>query len=245
MSLEKLSDRPLMGALDHEFEVVERPPVSPLAIVALALGSLSLFSTFGPAMLPAPIIAIAFGFLIYWKLNANPGMGGKNLALTGFALGILFLVWSVTATRLRNEYMYAAGGQFAKHFLTMMSAGKRYEAFELTRPEHERQIPGTSLEKYYSSNTSPEVKESLDAFIKGTKTSLIESRGKSAAWEMVRGAGVSLGSTGNVQVIIAMEDKSQQPHALVRVQLERDDKSISVAKAREPTATWMVRSVGD
>ena len=234
-----------MGALDQELEVAERPPVSPLAIVALALGALSLFATFGSAMMPAAIIAIAFGLLVFWKLHSNPGQGGKNLALTGFGLGVFFLVWSVTATRLRNDYMYAAAGEFAKHFLTVMSSGNRYEAYELTRPEHERQIPGTSLEKYYKSSTSPEVKEGFDSFVSGAKTELIESRGKAATWQVVQGAGVTIGSSGSVQVIVAMEDRSTQPHAFVKVHLERDDKSITTTNAKTPTATWMVRSVGD
>jgi hypothetical protein len=60
-----------------------------LAIVSLVAGILSLITCFccGIFGIPLPIVALVTGGLGLKKINENPGLGGKPLAIAGMAIG--------------------------------------------------------------------------------------------------------------------------------------------------------------
>lgn len=252
MPLESLADRPLLGEADGQPLEEERPPLSRLSIVALVFGVLGSIATFSNTLILFPIIAIALSLLVYWQLARDPSHGGKNLAMIGLGLGVAFVTWTLSATFLRDLYMYEAGKVIAGQFLKILSMDQKYEAFELTRGEGERQIAGTSLERYYEggsvapndpAGTDSQAREAFREFMNAEGSKLVIARGKNARWQFVRGTGVSISGTGKLLVGVEMVDTSTQPEARVKVQLERNAVAINPAASKMPTASWLVRSL--
>ena len=105
MSLESPSGvSELHRSANHQFQMTTtqsvQPPTIPsapktpgLAIASLVLG---IVSVLGAAILIIPtVLAIIFGHVAYSRIRKNPSLGGSGIAIAGFVLGYVSIVFGI------------------------------------------------------------------------------------------------------------------------------------------------------
>ncbi len=205
MSTVQMPERPVFNSLDPSLEAELAPPISSLAIVALVLGVLSLTAGLSVFIFPFAIFVAVLCAILIWRLSTDSTVSGIRLAQIGLFCSLLGGAWGVTTAKLTDTYYYSHASEHAKLFLQTLSAGKQYEAFELTQREPERQVTGTDIETHYKSimatdypvrtdMSKPEdmpsaetmknshAKEELVEFLDAASTKEVMTHGKDAKW---------------------------------------------------------------
>jgi hypothetical protein len=220
MAVESLSERPIFASEESEYLIPARPPVSRMAIASVVLGAISCVVLVNVYLMVFPILATSLGLAAYWTISRTEAVGGRNLALLGAMLGLIFGVWSATSVSLRNQYLYGVAGQLATHFLDTLAEGKVLEAYELMLHESERQVAGASLEAHYSS-LGEMSRNALDSFKNEAKTLMVMDRGTDAKWEFKEGVSVDNLVDGARRVVVRMVDRAKPAGGEVEVTLAR------------------------
>ncbi len=265
MSTMHVPERPVFNSLDPTLEADLSPPISRLAVGVFFLGFVSLIAVLTSSAIPLAVLIAAIAAAVTWKLAGDASVGGIRLAQTGLAIAVLSSGWAFAANSLRSNYFYNQAGIHAKLFLETLSAGKSYEAFEMTLPEADRQITGTNLEKYFgqilataspeSSGPSPQgtdegapsakamkdenIKQVLSEFLKSPSTMDIISRGSDAKWQMSQGAAITWQSSSTMLIAVVMVDTSK-PDQRFLVRLNRDTGAFATAAGSAPVALWKI-----
>jgi hypothetical protein len=220
MAVESLSERPIFASEENEYLIPSRPPLSRMALAACGLGIVSALVLINADLMVLPILAVSVGLAAYWMISRSDALSGRNLALAGVGLGLLFGVWSVTTVQLRNRYLYQVGAQFAKHYLDTIAQGKLLEAFELMQPESARQVAGSSLEKHYGS-LDEMARSGLEMFEHDPSTLKVKDRGTGAQWQLKEGVSVGRLLNQEREVVLRMVDASRPSAGVVEVALMR------------------------
>jgi hypothetical protein len=220
MSVESRSARPIFASEENEYLTPHRPPISRLAVGSFVLGIISSIVLFNINLMAVPILAVALALGAYWQVARTDALRGKTLALLGLSMGLAFATWSLTSTRMRDQYLYKVGSQLALHFVDILSHDKQLEAFELMKVESERQVAGTSLEEHY--RLADEVsRERLKAFQGETAVKRVVELGPQAKWQFKKGMAIAVVSNGAVQVNVRLMDASRTGGDEVDVGLQR------------------------
>lgn len=213
MSTIQLPERPVFNSLEPGLDSDLTPPVSSLAVIAMLLGFLSLIAAISVSAAPFAILVAILCALLTWKLSRDTTVSGLRLAQIGLCSAVVGCTWGLTSSRVTESFYYSQAGDFAKTYLQTLSAGRQFDAFELTQSEPNRQVTGTDIEAHYKSlistsfptrgtTVSPEempssetmkssqTKEELEEFLENPTTKEIMSHGKDADWKFVRGESV-------------------------------------------------------
>lgn len=239
MPVESLSQRPIFASEENEYIVPIRPPVSRLAILSLVLGLLSSMVLINIQMITIPVLAITFGLVAYWLICRDDSISGSTLALVGLGLGLAFATTAITAQKLRDRYLYQAAGQCAKYYLQTLGEGKVLEAFELTRPEGERQVAGVSLEDHYK-NAEEQTRAAWEGYRTNTNVLEVCKRGPKCDWKLLRGEVALPTRNRDMTIVVRMVDASQPKVKEYTVSLERT----FIPQSNVPSsASWHVNSI--
>lgn len=232
--MESLTERPIFANEENEYLTPNRPPISRLAIGSFVLGIISSLVLFNIDMIALPILAIALASGSYWQVARSDALRGKTLTLLGLGMGVTFGLWSVTSTRLRDQYLYQVASQMAEHFVETLSQNHLLEAFELMQTETERQVAGTSLEEHY--RLADEVtQERLKSFKDELAVRRVIKVGPNAKWQYKEGVRVTEMHDRAIQVVVRLVDASQPKGEEVEVALDRE--------IHAGSAAWRVSSV--
>lgn len=221
MAVESPGQRPIFASEETDYLTPAKPPTSRLAVAGLLLGLLSALAVFNIDLIVLPILAVAISLAAYWHIGRTESLSGRMLALAGVALGVAFGAWTITAVRLRDQYLYEVASQFAREYLEVVSENQLLEAFELMQPETARQVAGTSLEEHYQNVGTPE-QSALSAFKDDPKTKAVVARGPGADWQLKSGVRVEDPHGGLRRVRVLMVDVSQTPGIEAEVTLARE-----------------------
>lgn len=221
MAVESLSERPIFASEENEYLVPTRPPLSRLAIGSFVLGLLGGIALFNFDLVVLPILATALGLATYMMIARSDAYSGQWLAIAGMGLGLVFGLGSYTSTKLRDQYMYRVGSQFALQFIGIIADGKLLEAYELTKTEPERHVAGTSLEDAYRTASEPS-KQNIDAFMNETAVRKVSGLGKEARWKLDRGVRVTETQGASMHVVVRLINTAPGGGETVDVTLARD-----------------------
>ncbi|MDX1928125.1 MAG: hypothetical protein SFV81_16480 [Pirellulaceae bacterium] len=269
MSTLQVPERPAFNSLEPGLDTDLAPPVSPLAVLAMVLGIFSLVSAIAVSVVPFAIVVAVLCAALIWKLSWDTGVGGMRLAQIGLWCSVFGATWGLTTTRLTEAYFYSQAAEHAKVFLQTLSAGKQYEAFELTQPEQNRLVTGTDIAAHYEGlmasdlptrsammvpdmnqeeMPSPETmknsrsKEELEAFIGSPSTKEVMAHGKDADWKFVRGESVLRMDNTTNRVDVIMVD-SAKPSKKYSVSMNRVTGQFMPQPGRGSVAIWDVDRV--
>ena len=243
MSTLQIPERPVFNSIEPGLDSDLTPPVSVLAILAMLLGIFSLTAGLSVKVIPFAILTAVLCAALTWRLSWDSTVSGLRLAQIGLCCAVVGCTWGISTTRITEAYYYSQAAGHAKLFLQTLSAGKQFDAFELTQPEVDRQVTGTDIEAHYkellstalptrteqslpedmpSSETmkKSQTKGELEEFLKESSTDEIMSHGTNAQWEFVRGIGVVRKSSTTNQILIVMVDKTN-PTKMFQVEMNR------------------------
>ena len=264
-----LQERPVFNSLEPGLDIDLAPPVSPLAVLAMVLGFFSLTAAIAVSIVPFAIVVAVLCAALIWRLSVDTSIGGSRLAQIGLCCAVVGGAWGLTNSLLTKSYYYSHAAEHAKLFLETLSAGKQFEAFELTQPESSRLVTGTDIEAHYkglmdanlparmqmavpedmsqempSSATmkNSHAKEELEAFLANTSTKEVMSHGKEAKWEFVRGADVGRMSGDTYRIAVVMVDTTQ-PNKKYQVSLDRAVGQFIKQPGKPTIAIWDIDRV--
>jgi hypothetical protein len=258
------SERPAFNSLEPSLDSDLAPPVSNLAIICMVLGILSLAAALSVSIAPFAVVVAVLCAVMTWRLSWDTSLSGLRLAQIGLCCAVIGGTWSLTAKRVTEAYLYSQAAAHAKLFLETLSAGKTYEAFELTQEEALRQVTGTDIEVHYKNLVSTQLpkrtemstpedmpspetmklsqtKGELDAFLDNPSTKELLEHGADSNWSFVRGAGVTRkpGSTSLISVV--MVDRAK-PKKFYEVELKRDTGGYVKENGKPPIAMWDINA---
>lgn len=236
MPVADLPERPAFHSQEPGFEEIQSAPISRLAIVALVLGFLSLFTPLSTSLLPLAMIAAVFSAVVIWRLSVDRSASGMWMGQVGLGFAVLGAGWVITSVWTRNDYLYRAATPHAQVYLDLMSAGKLYQAFELTKSEPARQISGTDLKAYYQNLTAPEDKDQIAGFLSSDHARELMSHGARADWELVRRESVN--GHNQFAIKLVMADSTQPEKKKIAVTLVRE--LVSTEQEGSDIAVWHV-----
>lgn len=119
----------------HEEEVAYRQ-VSPIAVIALALGVCSLVAFVGPEFLPVPLAAIGAALLALGKIRRSDGaLTGEGLARLAIALALAFAAGALVRESVRDTLMQRQAADTARQWLDLLAKGRTKDARELLSPD--------------------------------------------------------------------------------------------------------------
>jgi len=265
MSSLQIPERPVFNSIEPGLESDLTPPVSSLAVLAMLLGIFSLTAALTVSIVPFAIVVAVLCAVLTLRLSWDPAVGGLRLAQIGLCFAVIGCTWGLTATRLTEAYYYSQASEHAKLFLQTLSAGKEFDAFELTQPEPDRQVTGTDIEAHYkevmststptrsqmsmpkdilSSETlkSSRSKEALEEFLSTSNTKEIISHGKDAKWDFVRGEEVVRMTSSVNRISIVMVD-SANPSKKYQVSMNRVIGQYVSKPGKSSVAIWDVNKL--
>lgn len=182
-----------------------------VAALLLGLGSVAAFG--GPLLWVVPLAGVVAALVAMHKIGNSPGeLIGRNVALLGLLLAMLFGVAAVTRTYSRQHWLERRGELFASEFLRLLQKGDSYAAHQLTVQPGVRKPLGADGEEAYASD--PESKSRYQAFIaREPNRTLLQSPDRAAEIESVRFTGSdSAGDYLDVIVRVTTADSAGQTH---------------------------------
>ncbi|MEM8735017.1 MAG: hypothetical protein AAGG44_12380 [Planctomycetota bacterium] len=209
--------------------------VSKLSVAVLPLSLIGFLAIITPVLRPYCWAIAILAFVAYLRSSRNPMLSGATPAVVGMAIALAAGFWSLSSQFQTNRYLYEVAGQHAETYLSLLSAGKAYEAMELRKPEVDRQITGTSLELLYAGGES-ELKDEMRAFLDSPATKAVMESGSDADWFAAEG--IRVVSRGNLsQIMVKMANLSDARSRSVLVTLERNASGLVDDKTK---ALWHV-----
>ena len=224
----------------EETQAAERLPTSKLAIVALALGIISLLAPLSSKLVMLSILAAGLGGITAILLSYTPYLRGRGLAQAGMAMGIASGTWSMVATTQERQYLYEQAGQRAIEFVDLIAEHREYEALELMKSAGERQITGTDLKAYHDTLTM-EAGDKTKEFLNSKATQRILAEGQPGQWRYMRGVEITGDHNGyyiKVEVNKA-GDTNAEPLVIIMYRSARPRSADDSSR----TAYWHVHSL--
>jgi hypothetical protein len=133
--------------------------LSRLAVCSIPLGLLSALSLISPLLWFVPMIAVVFALGGLWHVSRSKDVTGRNLALFGLGLAILFGTWGMTWTLSRRIVINQQAKKHASEWLVLMQNEEYMKAHQLGISFFERVPSGMSLEEKYQKSTIPDEDE--------------------------------------------------------------------------------------
>lgn len=174
-------DDPLLDAPTDE---IEYRSMSALAVVAFALGILSLLALISPVLWIVPVAAIVVALTAIRVIKSDPQKGGQRLATIGLVVAVCVGIWAVSYHFSREWYLFHKARLFADDWLAVVQNGDLFEAHQLHLPYLDRLEDKEKLTEYYDSVV--EVEDSateffgekpLDEFVKNASRGKVEYLG--------------------------------------------------------------------
>ncbi len=123
--------------------------LTPWAIVSLIFGLLSGLASLTPILWILPLAAVISGALALRSIRVHaPRLLGRNLALGGLALGLIFGVSGPARILSRNYWLESRAIQAADEWLAFISHGEPEKAYMVTQAYSQRQPLDASLAHY-------------------------------------------------------------------------------------------------
>jgi hypothetical protein len=137
--------------LDAPIDEIEYRSVSALAVVAFALGILSLLALISPVLWIVPVAAVAVALIAIRVIKNDPQKSGQRLATIGLFVAVCVGIWAVSYHFSREWYLFHKARQFADDWLAVVQDGNLYEAHQLHLPYVDRFEDKDKLAEYYDS----------------------------------------------------------------------------------------------
>ncbi|MFN3193035.1 MAG: hypothetical protein ACE361_21170 [Aureliella sp.] len=194
--------------------------VSKLAVAVLPLSIIGLLALVTPVLRPYCWLIAILAFVAYFRSTRNPSLSGATPALIGLGIALTAGFWSLSSQFQTNRYLVEVAGKHAETYLSLLSAGKAYEAMELRKPEVDRLIAGTSLDQVYDGGES-EQQDEMREFLASPSTKYVMESGTEAKWEATEGIRVLTRDHLN-QIVVKMTNAAASESKPVFVTLERN-----------------------
>jgi hypothetical protein len=217
--------------------------VSLTAVIALVLGIASILALVHPLLWVVPPVAVVVALIAIRAIDApDSNLTGRNLALVGLAIALVFGLWAPSRAITRQAKLFGQARVFADEWFELVRAGKLHEAHQLTLAPIERQKPGVSLEAAYGA--SAELEKMNKDFWKDTPLMReISSLKDQARYEYAGGEGISPKEfvTEHIALNYVMHytEGGNEFSIPIRIALDRS------ATMENHRYTWRVRGVVD
>ncbi|HEV3164710.1 MAG TPA: hypothetical protein VGZ22_11830 [Isosphaeraceae bacterium] len=108
-----------VSAIENEFPTYRA--ISPMAIVSVLFGLLSILSFADGVFLVAALVAVLAGFYADWTIKRLPDvLTGRRLAQAGAALGLIFGLSAITSEQVQSLIRHDQAMKFAKHYVELI-----------------------------------------------------------------------------------------------------------------------------
>lgn len=215
----QLPERPAFSTNEPGLESSSLP-TSRLAVLALLLGTVSLLTALSLKLLPLAVISALFSIGVILLLSRKTtSVGGIRLAQIGLCFAVLGTSCVFVATQLRDKYLYSVAGEHAQIYLQKITNGRIYEAYELRRPAHERQLTGTNLEAHYRGLPDGEERSKSNEYLSSPEVRKVVNAGTDAKWHFVKGVRVQSLKGNRNWITVQMANSINEN--TVSIQLER------------------------
>jgi hypothetical protein len=237
-----MSMEPHVSSLDEKPLAAYRG-VSVTAVIALTLGVASVLALVHPLLWAVPPIAIVVAVVAIRTIDApDSNLTGRNLALTGLAIALVFGLWAPTRILTRQAKLFSQARSFADEWFELVRTGKLHEAHQLSLSPIERQKPGTSIEAAYGA--SAELKKmNKDFWSSSPVVRQLADLGEQATYEYVGGEGVSPREFVTEHIAlnyrVRYNENGQERILPIRIGLDRN------STGEKTRYTWRVRGLAD
>jgi hypothetical protein len=172
------------GSVETDLDCDAYRAVSGWAIAALLLGLASASAVAGPVLLVVPLAAIAVALVAMRRIGTSEGgLIGRNVALLGLLLAVLFAVAGTTRTLTRQIWLQQRGQRFAEGFVQLLQQNKPHAAHQLTVEPGLRKPMGENLEMAYIND--PETMQDYQTFVERPQIKTLLDLGQRAKVEPV------------------------------------------------------------
>ena len=139
--------------------------VSPLAVGALLLGLASFLAMSSLLLLVVPVLAVLIALFALRQIATSDGAFiGRTPAVIGLAAALLFASIAIATVVSRNHMLQSQAKAFGDAWVELVREGDLDRAHQLHLPSDGRQLPGTSLARFY--NISETARDLRDAFFR-------------------------------------------------------------------------------
>jgi len=133
------------------------------AVVCLVFGLLSPLAMVDPMLWPIPCVGVMFGWMALRQIRKNaPEMAGRNVALAGLAVSILFLAAAPAHWQAHRRLLCKEARHFARLWFAYLAQNEPHKAYQLLKEPGERRPLDERLWDYYRSR--PALREAFEGF---------------------------------------------------------------------------------
>lgn len=135
-------------------ELAEYRPVNRFAFFAFIVGWLSALALAHLVFCVLPLTGVVVSLMALRQLNNSElKQSGRQLAILGLGLSLLFGSWAISRESSRELRMYEQSQRFAEEWFELLRNGKLQEAHQLTLPEETRAAAGVALADHYAQHS--------------------------------------------------------------------------------------------
>ncbi|MEC8556501.1 MAG: hypothetical protein VXZ82_15945 [Planctomycetota bacterium] len=195
---------------DSESEFVS---ISKLAVIALILAILSGLSIISPGVVFVSVVAVVLALIAGIRIQRDSQLGGGHAAMLALVISCFTGAWSITAARQTNQKLYGLGAVHAKTYLEAIASGETFQAMEMRKEEHAREVIGAQLGLKYGGESK--VKAELDQFLGKPGTKLIQESGRDSQWELSKGLSTQQADETHRIVLLMQNQKNTSQQIVV------------------------------
>ena len=133
-----------------------------LAVLTLVLGILSCLALFQTMFWIVPLATLILGVTALRLLSADPEKIGRQAAIWGMALALLFGAWAPSRYFSRQWWLAGQARAYADAWMELVQQKKLKEAHQLHGDRDRRADEGVTLDEYYRNDSSAQ--SNYDAF---------------------------------------------------------------------------------
>ena len=139
--------------------------VSPLAVGALLVGLASFLAMSSLLLLVIPVLGVLLALFALRQIATSDGaLIGKVPATIGLAAALLFASIAIASVVSRNRLLESQAKEFGDAWVQLVRDGDLERAHQLHLSADQRQLPGTSLARFY--NLSKTGRDDREAFFR-------------------------------------------------------------------------------
>jgi hypothetical protein len=164
-----------------ENEIPAYRAISPLAIVSLLFGVLSILSVAHGFFLSCAVAAVVLGFLADRKIQRYPDiLTGRGFAQAGIMLGMVFGLGTFTVSTVQSYLRAADATRFAKRFAVVLKDEPIENVLWLKQPPFRRKdkSPAQLIEEFKTASKDPRMIEMELATVRMAKSRLAGAKGE-------------------------------------------------------------------
>jgi uncharacterized protein DUF4190 len=161
-----------------ENEIPAYRAISPMAVLSLILGLLSILCFADVMFVAAAVAAVVVGILADRKIQRLPDvLTGRGLAQAGIALGLIFSLSSVTIVAIQGIVRKNAASRFVNAYIKVLKEGTLDDCLWYRVPPagREKTSPKEAVEQMRTMNREPGMFEAQSAPIKAMRSRLASS----------------------------------------------------------------------